>query len=306
MTVRSSRVLILGAHGMLGRTVFEWFARRGWNVAGTHFRDPGSSGYLDATLDPREWSSILVSSRCDYAINCVGILKNAVCEHDAESVNKAIQVNALFPYSLARVAALQDARVIHISTDGVFAESGSRPYSESDPPDCRDHYGRSKALGECPAPNVLNIRCSLAGRDPVNGKGLLEWLLRQPEDSEVPGFRDQLWNGVTTLQLAQLAEAIIDQPGRFESARGLSAVHHFCPNPAITKYDLLCAWQRVTGKRLTIRPAESGSPGRLLATIYSALPALYRAPGGWDEILGELLLKDELLANAPSTKDPSI
>ena len=291
MKVRSTRVLVLGAQGMLGRAVFDWFARHGWDVAGTQFRDPESAGYLDAAADTDCWRSVFAGARCEYAINCIGVLKNAIHDDDAVSMSTAIRVNALFPHSLARVAASEGARVIHISTDGVFAEGRSSPYSENDPPDCRDHYGRSKALGECPAENVLNIRCSIVGRDPVKGKGLLEWLLHQPDECEVPGFRDQLWNGVTTLQFAQLCEAIIEQPGAFESARRLSSVHHFCPNPATSKYDLLCAWRRVTGKRLTIRSTDSNSPGgRLLSTIYGCLPALYSAPAGWDEILSELLI----------------
>jgi dTDP-4-dehydrorhamnose reductase len=289
-------VLILGAQGMLGRAVFEWFVRRGWNVAGTQFNDPEGAGYLDAAADADCWRSIFAGASFDYAINCIGVLKNAMRDDDAVSMSRAIRVNALFPHSLARVAASEGTRIIHISTDGVFAEGRSGPYSENDAPDCRDHYGRSKALGECPAENVLNIRCSLVGRDSTKGKGLLEWLLHQPDESEVPGFRDQLWNGVTTLQFAQLCEALIEQPGAFESARRLSSVHHFCPNPTTSKYDLLCTWRRVTGKRITIRPTDSNSPrGRVLSTIYGCLPALYPSPPGWDEILSELLV------TAPST-----
>jgi dTDP-4-dehydrorhamnose reductase len=288
---RSARVLVLGAQGMLGRAVFDWFARRGWNVAGTQFTDPESPRYLDAAADAACWQPIFAGASCDYAINCIGVLKNAMRDDDAASMSTAIRVNALFPHSLARVAASEGARVIHISTDAVFAEGRSDPYSENDAPDCRDHYGRSKALGECPAANVLNIRCSIVGRDPAKGKGLLEWLLRQPDECEVPGFRDQLWNGVTTLQFAQLCEAIIEQPGAFESARRLSSVHHFCPNPATSKYDLLCTWRRVTGKRITICPTDSKSPGgRLLSTIYGFPPALYSAPPGWDVVLSELLV----------------
>lgn len=291
MTGRSARVLVLGAQGMLGQAVFEWFERRGWNVVGTHFTDPANPGYLDAAADPQDWRAVFADSRCDYVINCVGVLKGALCEDAATSLTTAIRVNALFPHSLAQVAASRGARVIHTSTDGVFTEGQNHPYSEKDPPDCQDHYGRSKALGECPAGNVLNIRCSLVGRDPAKRKGLLEWLLLQPDDCEITGFRDQRWNGVTTLQFAQLAEALVEQAGAFENARRLSGVHHFCPNPATTKYDLLCAWQRVTGKRLKIRPTDSDSPGgRLLTTVYGSLPALYRASGGWDEILSELLV----------------
>jgi dTDP-4-dehydrorhamnose reductase len=275
---------------MLGQSVFGYLARRGWSVCGTQFLKPSEANYLDACAGRGAWGPVLAAAQCEYIVNCIGVLKAAIRESDPASVEGAIRVNALFPHELAAVAAECGARVIHVSTDGVFAGGREAPYRENDPLDCTDHYSRSKALGECPAGNVLNIRCSLVGRDAVAHKGLLEWLLRQPDGGDVDGFGDQRWNGVTTLQFAKLCEALISE-GAFERVRSISPVHHFCPNGAITKYDLLCAWQAVTGKRVTVRSVASGNPAgsRLLATNYSSLPAIHPIAGSWPEVLSELI-----------------
>ena len=284
------KVLVLGSQGMLGQAISRFLASRGRQVTGTQFADPNARWYLDAAAGPRTWAPLFADAKCDYVINCIGVLKHAIEGSKPGAIELAIRVNALFPYEVARVAASGGARVVHISTDGVFAGGRAEPYRESEPPDCHDYYGRTKALGECPAANVLNIRCSIVGLDTVEHKGLLEWFLHQPEGGEVKGFRDQFWNGVTTVQLARLCDAIIER-GAFDSLRGASYVHHFCPNPVITKYDLLCAWREVTGRRLIVRAAESGAPAgsRVLASQYDCLPAPDPVRGGWAQILSELL-----------------
>ncbi len=272
---------------MLGQAVFRLLSASGWNVTGTQYVDPSAPWYFDATAEPEHWRRVIVASGCDYIVNCIGILKAAVLERDADSLRRAIRVNALFPYELAAAAADHGARLIQISTDGVFR---GRPeaYYEDDPPDAADHYGRTKALGECPAQNALHVRCSIVGRDAIERKGLLEWFLRQPEGSEVNGYSDSLWNGVTTVQFARLCEAVI-RSGAFDRIRAVSHVHHFCPNPVTTKYDLLCAWQQVTGRKVTVRATASPEPAsRVLATRYYCLPDLHAQGAGWCEILSEL------------------
>ena len=104
---------------------------------------------------PERWAGLFSRRHYDYAINCIGVLKSAVDENDTASMCRAIAVNALFPHLLAEVA--KDTRVIHMSTDGVFSGFSPRAYLETDPTDCPDGYGKTKALGECRARNVLNI-----------------------------------------------------------------------------------------------------------------------------------------------------
>jgi dTDP-4-dehydrorhamnose reductase len=272
----SRNILVLGASGMLGSAVRQALGP----CAGTQSEDPHADGYLNVLDMPRErW----LSRRYDYIINCIGILKPAVKERDAASLDRAIRVNALFPHELASAA--PDARIIHISTDGVFSGCLGRPYVESDPTDGTDAYGKTKALGECPAPNVLNIRCSIIGRDPLGGKGLIEWVLRARDGEELTGFEDQLWNGVTTRQFGELCRSIIES-GTFDRIRQESGVHHFCPNSAISKYDLLCLIREPAGRNVVIRRGRSGAPSsRILGSIYSQLRSVYPGGGTWESVI---------------------
>src|SRR5579871_5381830 len=222
--------------------------------AGTQKEDPRASDYLDVLERPPErW----LMRHYDYIVNCIGILKPAVEEHDASSMTRAIRVNALFPHALAEVA--RESRIIHLSTDGVFSGNLTRPYLETDPADCVDAYGKTKALGECPATNVVNIRCSIIGRDARFGKGLVEWVLRAREGEELSGYEDHVWNGVTTRQFGELCRRMIETDA-FDGIRQESSVHHFCPNPAITKYELLCEIAKSAERKVTIRRTRSGAP----------------------------------------------
>jgi len=278
-------ILILGASGMLGSAVRNVLG----TCDGTQSENPHAPDYLDILeTPPDQWLSRGLSRRYDYIINCIGVLKPAVKEHDSSSLTRAIRINSLFPHALAEVA--HDAHIIHISTDGVFSGTHNRPYLESDSPDCSDAYGRTKALGECPAPNVLNIRCSIIGRDPQFGKGLMEWVLRAREGDVLNGYEDHLWNGVTTRQFGLLCRSIIES-GEFDRIRRESGVHHFCPNPAITKYDLLCAIQEAAGREdIAIRRSHSGAPNtRILATLYSQLRAHYPDARSWNSVIKEAL-----------------
>lgn len=278
-------ILVLGASGMLGSTVLRVLSsRQQWRVEGTQHQDPAVPGYLDIIrMSSQEWIGRIRSGSYTYVINCAGILKPAVIEGDFQSLLRAIRVNASFPHELAE--ALPETRILHISTDGVFGPEHTNACVETDATDCPDAYGKTKALGECPAQNVLNFRCSIVGRDPREGKGLIEWLLRAPEGSELCGFEDHLWNGVTTNQFAELCTRIITLDS-FENLRRVSGVFHFCPNPPITKFDLLCGIAKVAGRTITVRRSRSGTPcRRILGTLYSEINGIFPTGDDWPHVL---------------------
>ncbi len=266
-----------------------YLANRGFKITGTQHYDASAPGYLDAMAEPAAWRHLIAESNCNYIINCIGVLKHAIRDGDSQSIQRAIRVNAMFPHLLADAANMRGVRVIHMSTDAVFAAAGDKFRRENDPLDCTDAYGKSKALGESCAGNVLNIRCSIIGLDSRKHKGILEWMLQHPDGAELNGFRDQYWNGVTTLQFAQLCEAIFIR-GAFDAFRSVSPAHHFCPNPVTTKYDLLCRWRETTRKDVLIRSVDAGDYGasRLLSTEYGSVVSLYPNRTDWSEILTEL------------------
>src|SRR4030065_518975 len=75
-------------------------------------------------------------------------------------------------------------RMIHISTDCVFSGRTGN-YSEEDPTDAVDLYGKTKALGEVNYPHTVTLRTSIIGRELKARLGLIEWFLSQ--QGEVKG-----------------------------------------------------------------------------------------------------------------------
>ena len=269
------RVLVLGRLGMLGQMVLRVLgSESALEVEGTHRSDPSDPLHLDASEGPAGLRKLLERrGRYDYLVNGIGLIKSRIEDGNAESVRQAVVVNALFPHALADAAKGCGARVLHISTDCVYA--GRAPaYDEAAPHDALDAYGKTKSLGEAAHPRALTIRCSIVGPDPIGRRGLLEWFLAQPDGAPVPGYVDHRWNGVTTLQFAQLCRRIILED-RFDTLRRESPIHHFCPNRAVSKCELLQLFAAAFQKRVTVVPTAGPEPvSRVLATRCRGLAQL--------------------------------
>lgn len=267
-------MLVLGGDGMLGSMVSRVLRRSpNLDVAATS-RRPGAAVPLDA-----EGGVDAVQRACarlragDYAINCVGVLKSAIREDDPESIECARRINSVFPAAVANVAASKGVRVIHVSTDAVFAD-GAGVCDEETVADASDTYGRSKLAGELESLNVLNVRCSIIGPDSQGRRGLLEWFLARRAGERVAGFADHAWNGVTTLQFAEACRRIVDQDA-FERLRNAGGVHHLCAGAAVTKAELLDMIRDVfdVPVEIDVVAAPNGPITRTLATRFAALHA---------------------------------
>jgi dTDP-4-dehydrorhamnose reductase len=241
------KILVLGITGMLGSMVFRYLSEK-------------MPGEVDGWRRPQLLVSDFIREPFDlvgydYIVNCIGeVHKNA----DAQDL---IEVNALFPQILANFTA---AKIIHPSTDCVFSgEDGY--YNETSPTDAHDNYGKSKALGESSESNVLNIRCSLIGP----GGGLLQWFLDN-KDAVVSGYRQCFWNGVTTLQFAQLCYEIIQQ-NAFDEIRNINHIHHLVCNDDIDKAFLLVHINGIYGMNKEIVSVNEPICNRILRTKYNAL-----------------------------------
>ncbi len=272
-----TRVLVLGRTGMAGHMVYHVLSRSGQvEVAGTDRSTPSSSSFFDASnaeAGLRAFWHRKGSYR--YIINCIGLTKTAIDERDPRSVERAIRINAILPHQLASFAGEVSARVIHLSTDGVFSGRAGL-YPEDAPHDCLDAYGKTKSLGEVFAPEVLTFRCSIIGPDPARHQGLLEWFLGLPDGKEITGYTDYLWNGVTTLQFAELCRRIIVED-RFGSLWDESPVHHFCPNRAVSKYELLRLFVDIFTRHVVVSPGPTpgGPVTRRLVSRHRGLAEMF-------------------------------
>jgi dTDP-4-dehydrorhamnose reductase len=247
-------VLVLGASGLLGNAVFRYLCSRSqYSVQGT-VRSQHAADLLPQELRQRLICDVDIAEVdalarvfervCpDAVINCVGIVKHLV---DPANALPVLSINSVLPHRLALLCRLTRARLIHISTDCVFSGAKGR-YTEDDPPDATDLYGRSKLLGEVDDQCALTVRTSIVGPELGSARGLLGWFLSQ--HGRVKGFRRAIFSGLPTAELARvLHDFIIPDPN-------LHGVYHVSSEP-ISKYELLQLFARVYKVSIDIEPDE--------------------------------------------------
>lgn len=249
------RILILGGGGMLGHKLWQCLRDRFDCHVTLRTRDGGRvpEGWFDADrvhlgIDARQSDPIpaLLSRLApDVAVNCIGIPKQLP---DANRPEMMEDVNGRFPHRLASECDRLGIRLIHISTDCVFSGRKGN-YSETDPPDPVDLYGRTKRDGEPLGSAALILRVSFIGRQLRGNHGLLEWFLGQ-EGGRVKGFRRAIFSGLTTTAMSRCLAGIID------SQPGLQGVYHLASEP-ISKFDLLVLLRDALEVPIEIEPDET-------------------------------------------------
>jgi len=214
---------------------------------------------------------VLGDVRPDVVINCAGLTKH---KPGAEDPLISLPINTLMPHKLSRLCALMGARFIHISTDCVF--SGKRGlYTEDDPADAEDVYGKSKLLGEVTYPNSITLRTSTIGRELNSTYGLLDWFLAQKESCR--GYTKAIFSGLPTVLFARIVRDVVIPN------KELSGLFHVSAEP-IAKYDLLQLIAGVYGKAIDIIPDDTLCIDRSLDSSRFHAATGYISPG-WDEII---------------------
>jgi dTDP-4-dehydrorhamnose reductase len=278
----STRILVLGATGMLGNAVFRLFAGSpGFEVTGTA-RSAGSGRLLPTALqgrlvagvdveNPDALVQLFASVRPDVVVNCIGLVKQLAAADDPLS---ALPINALLPHRLARMCGLAGARLVHVSTDCVFSGSMGM-YVESDPSDAKDLYGRSKHLGEVDYPHAVTLRTSIIGHELSGAHGLVGWFLAQ--QGSVKGFTKAIFSGLPTVELARvIRDHVIPHPA-------LHGTYHVSAAP-IDKFELLTLVGREYGRATEIRPDDQLKIDRSLDSSRFREATGYRPPA-WPELV---------------------
>jgi len=282
------RIVVLGGEGMLGHKVFQHLRQR---FPGTRCTIRGSleDGALRRVgvflgpdvvervdvMDEGRFVRILGQLQPDVIVNCVGVIKQ---RSEAKDPIPSIAINALLPHRLAEWLGGWNGRLIHFSTDCVF--SGRRGgYTEDDPPDAEDLYGRTKFLGEVVASNALTLRTSMIGRELFEHRSLLDWFLQQRHQT-IRGFTRVRYSGVTTNHLAGLVGDILERHPR------LSGLYQVA-SETITKYDLLCLLKEAYRLDVDIVPSEDEVCDRSLRGDRFKTATGYACPP-WGELVRQL------------------
>jgi dTDP-4-dehydrorhamnose reductase len=193
------KILILGHTGMLGRAV--------------HFYFSGNPEFELLTMPAGvRWPSQEFKeelSKADWIINCIGAIPQRT-----PSKADLFAVNTELPIYLLSLG----INTIHAATDCEYSGKIKlgEYYNIEDYEDAYDDYGISKKLvtilaknSYVPAFNI--IRTSIIGLEEKTDFSLLNWAVTQfNNDANISGFTNHYWNGITTLEWAKVAEALVN------------------------------------------------------------------------------------------------
>ena len=161
----AGRLLVVGGTGFLGRELVTLARDAGHDVVAGSRDGRAVAGARGTALDlrrPAEVEAVVAALRPALVVNAAYVAGGG----DLWPVTADGAVN------VARAAVAVGARLVHLSTDVVFAGDRDEPYREEDVPAPVSEYGRAKLAAErgvaAAAPEALLVRTSLlyGGRHP--------------------------------------------------------------------------------------------------------------------------------------------
>lgn len=283
------KVAVIGAQGQLGQDLMRVMGAAA--VGLTHQQ-------VDV-VDGVGVVQVLQALRPDWVLNTAAFHRVDDCE---ASPDRALDVNALGAFNVARACALIGARGVFFSTDYVYGGSGSRPgqpYVEADPPAPVNVYGASKVAGEQlvlqAGERMLVVRSGGLYGQATSRKGSTfpELMLHLGSTQEVVRVvDDQVLSPTYTQDLAAAVKTLID-----DDASGLV---HVTNGGECSWYEFARATFDLTRHGARLEPQNTAATGRRARRpAYSALTSTRLAAPlrHWRDALGDYLRAKGLRPN---------
>ena len=281
----SKKVLVIGANGMLGGSIFRYFSREaGFEVLGTvrsvaSQQQLASMGFTNTICgvdvhDDTALEKVFADFKPDFVFNCVGLIKQLAASKKAVS---AIEINALLPHRLAELASHYGGKLIHFSTDCVFSGTAGM-YQEHDTPDATDIYGRSKLIGEVDYTPHLTLRTSIIGHELNSNVSFVDWFLSQ--EGTVKGFSNAFFSGLPTIYVAKFLHQYV------LNNAALTGLYHLSVD-RIDKFTLLSMIKEVYGKDIAIENYSDFAIDRSLDSS-RLRDAVNFVPPSWLELIQDM------------------
>jgi dTDP-4-dehydrorhamnose reductase len=216
------RILVTGATGSLGRSVYQRAGTAGWDVVGTYFASPAET--VEERLDIRDRAAVQQTLRR---------VRPDVVVHTATGRDRNDwKATADGAGNVAVAAVAVKARLVHVSSDAVFSGRDVH-YDEEAVPDPINRYGSAKAAAETAVravdPEAAVVRTSLILGDGRSGQELLTHGLA---GGRIRGalFTDEIRKPV---HVEDLADAMLEL-----AVNGYGGVLNVAGPDAISRYDL--------------------------------------------------------------------
>ena len=232
-------MVVIGSGGRLGAAVARQLRQSGHAVIAFDRKglDLSRPEIIDDRLQPLAFDSVVLTA-------ALTGLDDAERRPDA-----ACAINAGGPERVAAIAHRRGARLIHVSTDYVYAGEKAGLRTESDPTGPLSVYGKSKLEGErrvlaASDGQALVLRTSwVFGPDRPAFPDMIVGQARKSD--RVSAIADKFSSPTSALDAAQWIESLLDR-------REVAGVLNFCNDGA-------CSWQEYGQKALDLA-AEAGIP----------------------------------------------
>ncbi|MCX6701733.1 MAG: dTDP-4-dehydrorhamnose reductase [Candidatus Zambryskibacteria bacterium] len=231
-----SKTLITGAEGMVGSYV--------------DFGIRTDADSLDIT-NIKEVSEKIENYKPDTVIHLAAETDVDKCERNPAD---AYFVNSVGMYNIALAAKSIGAKMVYISTAGVFDGTKKTPYSEEDEPNPFNYYGRSKYLGELIVRDLsvdyLIIRSGwMFGGGPEKDKKFVAKIIKQLSQPEVKAVNDKMGSPTFAKDLVEAIKKLL-----LENKTGL---FHFSGKGCCSRYELALEIAKILRSKTKIIPVNS-------------------------------------------------
>lgn len=269
MTRHINRIAVIGRTGQVARSIISSLRADGRDVhvlarPTVDLRDPLNCTRAIRSIEP------------DIVINCAAYTLVDEAETDPR---QALMINASGAQAVARAAALVAAPVIHFSTDYVFDGTKRSPYVETDTPNPKTMYGRSKFAGDIlvASANPEHIILRTAWVNSPFGCNFIRSMQRLArERATVSVVDDQLGSPTFAEDLARCVQHIVRRLETGTNERKLFSVFNAVNDGEASWYELARATMRGLADRgepaADVVPIPSDSyPTRATRPRYSVL-----------------------------------
>lgn len=207
------------------------------------------------------------------------------CEHD---ITHAYQVNAIGTYNMATAAKAVGAKLVYISTSGVFDGTKVEPYTEEDIPAPSHVYGHSKYLGELAVQGMLDdyliLRvCWVFGGGPSKDQKFIAKILQQVDQPVIKVIGGKRGSPTYGKDLVVGIKRLVKE--------GKSGLYHMGNAGSPTRADTVKEIVRITASRAKVEEVDPSFFGAANASrpnnesMVSMVP--YMRP--WQEALEEYI-----------------
>jgi dTDP-4-dehydrorhamnose reductase len=221
------KILVTGAKGTLGSDLCIELIATGHDVVQSDI-SPDTT-MLDIT-NPQSIKDVLEDKLPAWVINCAAYTKVDVCETDEKA---ATLLNGTAPGYLAAECSRLGIKLVHISTDYVFDGTKEGPYSEDDPVNPINAYGRGKLIGEQAIIRNMKDFCIIRTQwlFGSNGPNFVDTILKlAKERGSIDVVNDQFGSPTYSKDLSKAIRLLIENDSR--------GIFHVCNRGKASWFDL--------------------------------------------------------------------